>query len=398
MVEDGDLRQMPRVNKPSQFLRKVIASHYNSSIANHWPELVDENEVNWTEVVDEALAYGLGPLLYAAVQQANIIPNPAIMEMLHMTYLASATQNMLVMKDLNFIVNVLNQAELRHILLKGSALVQSVYPDPALRPMLDIDLLVPFGLVDMALKVLGSFGYSKSKLLPYHDNTGLVWNQMVLSNESKLTTPLELHWNLLDNPYYSQRISVSDLWQRSIALKMERAETRLLSKEDLLLHLCAHNVFHHSGTYHRTAVDIGMVLFDGKDTFSWDRFMRYAVEYELGVAAKITLKNAREDWYVDVPEYIISELNRFHLRKRERFFLTAQGSEILKVLRTFITIPGLRSKLRFVLRQLFPSREYMNWRYSLKTSIPLPVAYIYRHLNGITNLLLDSLGTERIRP
>lgn len=389
---------MPRVNKPSQFLRKIIASNYNSSIDNHLPKLIEEDEFNWTEVVDEALAFGLGPLLYAAVQEVNLTPNPAIMELLHLTYFASATQNMLVMKDLNFIVNVLTQAELRHILLKGSALFQSIYPDPALRPMLDIDFLVPFSLVDRTLNVLNSFGYSQSKLLPYHDDTGLVWNQIALSNDSEVSIPLELHWNLLDNPYYSQRISASDLWQRSIPHKMERAETRLLSKEDLVLHLCAHNVFHHLGTYHRTAVDIGFILRNGKDVFAWDRFMNYAVEYELGVAAKLTLKNAREDWYVDVPEYIISELNRFHLRKRERFFLIAQGSEILKVLRTFITIPGLRSKLRFVLRQLFPSREYMNWRYSLRSSIPLPVAYIYRYLIGMTNLLLDTLGAERTSP
>ncbi len=383
---------MKPAKKPSRILRQIIASNYSSLLKETWSIPTKDQEINWKGLTNEALSLGLAPLLYFTLQRTKVDPTQQVKEVLQKSYLSSATHNMLALDNLNRIVDSLDGARVQNILLKGASLVQTVYPDPALRPMFDLDLLIPFSQFSRAVEAVARIGYVQSQPFPYLDDTGLFWSQTALNNGDSLAKVLELHWHLLDNPYYAQRIPFAELWSRSTSHKLERSSTRSLAPDDLVIHLCAHNVFHHSGNYQRTAVDLGMILDYYKDRFNWERFLENVVAYELTSATKISLKKAREDWYVAVPDRILDELNKYPTRGRERFFLASQDSEFLKVLRSFVTIPGIFPKLRFAWGQLFPRPEYMRWRYAIKPTTPLPIAYSRRYLSGITNLVSEIAG------
>jgi hypothetical protein len=56
------------------------------------------------------------------------------------------------------VVDALHAAGIPALLLKGAALVETVYPDPAQREMLDLDILVPGEQLDEASSVLTPLG------------------------------------------------------------------------------------------------------------------------------------------------------------------------------------------------------------------------------------------------
>jgi hypothetical protein len=74
-------------------------------------------------------------------------------------HLAAGLQAELRHKTLIEAVDALTAARVKVILLKGIAYAGTIYPDPAMRPMSDIDLLVAFDDVDRATHVLQRLGY-----------------------------------------------------------------------------------------------------------------------------------------------------------------------------------------------------------------------------------------------
>ena len=65
----------------------------------------------------------------------------AVREHLKASYYATAARNTLLFRELSRILAALAEAEIPVILLKGVDLAQTLYPDPALRLMGDLDLL-----------------------------------------------------------------------------------------------------------------------------------------------------------------------------------------------------------------------------------------------------------------
>jgi hypothetical protein len=63
--------------------------------------------------------------------------------------------------ELEVVLAALTEAGLLTILLKGAALAYTLYPDPALRPMSDLDLLIHPQDLKQAVQVIQSMGYRK---------------------------------------------------------------------------------------------------------------------------------------------------------------------------------------------------------------------------------------------
>jgi hypothetical protein len=203
---------MPQI-KPSNILRKIITTNYSSANGDNLSDLLELDEISWKILTDEAASFGLAPLLYITVRNLKIGPSPEVGENLHKMYISSATQNLLTSKDIDLIIDALDGVGVKNILLKGASLIQTIYSDPAMRPMLDIDLLVDYNQLSRSIDAVERLGYTITKPFPYQDETGLFWSQVGFTNGDSLATVLELHWHLLDIPDYSQRIPFRELWQ-----------------------------------------------------------------------------------------------------------------------------------------------------------------------------------------
>jgi len=89
------------------------------------------------------------------------------------------------------------QLKIPVVILKGAALATTIYPNPALRPLSDIDLLIPRQHLEPAVQALKSLGYREpypemapelNRAIHYHTH---------LRGGPQQSVAVELHWNLV---------------------------------------------------------------------------------------------------------------------------------------------------------------------------------------------------------
>jgi hypothetical protein len=189
-------------------------------------------------LADLAEAHGVAPLLYKKISG---LPQPfsaAVIQKLESSYYQSAGRAQLLQAELDRLAAAFDGAGLPWLPLKGAALAWSVYPDPALRPMNDLDLLVAPRDLLTAVRLAGRLGYRFEKLT-YH---------ALLRGGPAAAVPLELHWTLPGG--FPLNIDLANLsknlrskfferftYQYSLEhlLRQHAASPRLIWRYDLLL-------------------------------------------------------------------------------------------------------------------------------------------------------------------
>ena len=116
--------------------------------------------MSWDQLCDATLRHGVGPLLYAELKErgADDIPAP-LLHSLRGQYFANLARNILIYHELRAILELFWSEGLQAILLKGAALAGTVYPNIALRPMSDVDLLIRVHDLPWVQEMLTARGY-----------------------------------------------------------------------------------------------------------------------------------------------------------------------------------------------------------------------------------------------
>ncbi len=131
-----------------------------------------------------------------------------------------------------------NQHQLTPILIKGAALCQSLYRDPALRPMRDIDILFHPGEVDAAQDLLRRAGYRQStaSIPPDHHHLPSL-NKTV----DGVQICIELHRGLYPDitPHYPE-VDFSRLLETGNMIMVGEAEVVTFNHEETLHYLFQH--------------------------------------------------------------------------------------------------------------------------------------------------------------
>jgi hypothetical protein len=121
-----------------------------------------EADVDWLEVARQARKHALEPLLHAAVAKLPIrqaIP-AEVMEALRTAFQRTSRANLASYAQLGRLLGDFEREQIPAILLKGGALAAAFYLSVGLRPMRDLDILVPLADVSRASAVLQARGYA----------------------------------------------------------------------------------------------------------------------------------------------------------------------------------------------------------------------------------------------
>ena len=178
-------------------------------------------EAQWEALLEEAGRHGLVPLLFHTLKPYYPDPRiPApIQEKMRRIYYSSAARNMKLYQQLEGIVRKFAREEIPVILLKGAHLAMFVYDNLALRPMIDVDLLVKREDLEKVNLILIDDGYRtvdedfrpQSKIISLESYSKSNW------------LIVEIHFHLFIYPYF-ERIDITELWKR--------AERKTIYKED----------------------------------------------------------------------------------------------------------------------------------------------------------------------
>jgi len=113
----------------------------------------------WDKLPAQAETHGMGPLLWHHLRQTGINIPTGTERTLRGLYLRERALNQVHTLTLVEVQTLLTQSGIQPLVLKGLALAYKYYPDPALRPVSDIDLLLKKDDVLPALRILEQAGY-----------------------------------------------------------------------------------------------------------------------------------------------------------------------------------------------------------------------------------------------
>jgi hypothetical protein len=138
--------------------------------------------------------------------------------------------------------HALSEAQIPDLFLKGASLVASRYMDRSVRPMDDVDILVPPEKVAATVRVLAELGFEPklirpasllNRVLPERSLSG--WAFANPEGEE-----VDIHWNAM---HLDRRVDGDrEAWLRARIVEFEGASIRVLDPTHQLLHICAHGV------------------------------------------------------------------------------------------------------------------------------------------------------------
>ncbi len=114
--------------------------------------------------------------------------------------------SLLLRHRLRAIASALGERGLRAVVLKGPQFADRLYPDPALRPFTDLDLLAAPAAVPQVEAALTAIGY-RPEPAPGRKHAGGYGERAWRLPEAP-TGAVEVHWNLVNSPPLRRRVSV----------------------------------------------------------------------------------------------------------------------------------------------------------------------------------------------
>ncbi len=263
----------------------------------------------WGVIADEAKRHRVQALTYrriAARHWMPTVPEPVALA-LRDAYQKSALRNALLLRQTSHLVAALSNAGISTMLLKGLHLASQVYPEPALRSMADLDIMVQRAQLKAAVQVLVREGYGPA---PSGDVDALGERVHHLPRMAKGGAEIiELH-HTIELPISPFHIDVDALWDSSRSVQFGGVEARVLSNEHLFLHLCIHLSYHHG--FGRAALkgvmDLATILQVHASTFRWPEVVATARAWGAEPFVHCTLKVLSEVLQVRIPSEVFSSL------------------------------------------------------------------------------------------
>ncbi|NOY22198.1 MAG: nucleotidyltransferase family protein [Acidobacteria bacterium] len=217
------------------------------------------------------------PLLYFRLKEAEF--TEAELTRYHGIYRHYWYRNRLYLKALGSVLTALNQLAITPLLLKGLPLALETYPDPALRPMMDMDLYIPPKRLPEAVHCLSETGWVPDRLPPEKpDERWLAAVKAVeLAHSDGLT--LDLHGTILSE--------IADSSFDALILANARPFTLLNGNAllphptGLLFHTIAHGYRWNSSPPFRWIVDTAELLHRHRDELNVAQLVQTAEQFNL---------------------------------------------------------------------------------------------------------------------
>ena len=309
-----------------------------------------EAGVDWDTLLQRARIHGLVPLVY---QRLRALEFRGVPERVHRqltdTFGANAIRNELLTRELTSVLARLEAAGVPVIPLKGVALAESIYGDPALRVCADLDVLIHPKHLPQSLGLLRSCSYQDRfgepgfvRLLARYGKDGTLMRE-----EGRLVYPLQLHCGLIwGGP--AERALLAEMWSEARSATFHAAPAHFLSSTWEFLYLAVHAARH--GLFPcKWLVDLDWFLISR--TLDWKDVESKAGRLGWTRVVQSCLAACSELLETPVPEPFADRL----ASRRPRASIAAPGPlEILK--ETFFAarlLPGLTRRLRFLAARLF---------------------------------------------
>ena len=345
-------------------LREPLAAALRGR-ASDWPDPLSRDEVN------AIVAHGMAPLVYAS----------AALPQLRNEAMRAAAHEPLRASDLAEVLAALAARGVQPLITKGTALAYDIYTAPELRPRSDTDLLIAREDLSALRETMLSRGFEE--VPSSGDEHGL--RQAVFTRAPGMV--YDVHWAATNVPAFDAVLHYDDLRTRAIALPSLGPHARGLSHVDALLMACIHRVAHHHDSDRLIwLVDIALL----RDRMTADEhrvFWRQAADGHVVAVCSRSIELA-DEWMSRAPRHRAEGyLSREEIERDEptRAVLNHEMTYGRVMVANLRALPW-PARLRRLRQLAFPPAEFMRSRFKTRSSLLLPLLYVYRGLRGITRL------------
>jgi hypothetical protein len=343
----------------------------------------------WEDIVSLALNHGVAPLLHRSLQASGGLA--ALPEQLRARLAevrrATALANLRHCAAFREIARELRKQNIPLMALKGLHLAERVYRDISLRPMGDVDILVPRAELGSVVATLQRMEYG-----PEQDMSGAAEAMLALGHAVGLThrrlgTLIELHWSI-GEPGYGYEPPMEEIWRSATPGRLADADAQLMSPEFVLLHVCAHLACNHTFLLGlRGLCDIAEIV-RACPALEWplviDQGRRHG--WARGIAAALRL--AHDHLGVAVPDDVLVALGADTLAPEmlsaaiEHLLSSHEIPDDLGTAPNFLSFVerrGMGNRLALLWRRVFMPRAELALKYGVAERSPrLPLYYALR--------------------
>jgi hypothetical protein len=360
----ADFDPIPPLAPP---LRDALAQSL-TGIPAKWPAALDVDA--FISIVEQ---HGIAPLLYSRLGDAAPAP---LRERLRDVAIHAAAMEPRRLADLREVLAALASNGIQPLIVKGSALAYSLYPQPDLRPRGDTDLLIDINELPAVRATFRALAFEE-RMMPAAEET---YRQTTFMRGGHL---YDVHWSITITPVFADLLAVSELRARSIALPAIGDDARTISDVDALLYACIHRVAHHHGSERLIWLADVDLLRTRMSAEEHRRFWEVAEERAIvGICAStIELTN---EWFGGEPHGLPQHLiNRDEPTRAWLEHGRTRGAEFAAEL---AATRSWRARARRLRQLAFPSREFMRAQFGSHSPLLLPWFYAWRGVRGVARL------------
>ncbi len=336
---------------------------------------------DWRALLGLAQAHGVSSTLYGILKTRGLeqaIP-PGPWAALRRSFLVNGARNLLLSKEMLQVAGALHARGIPLLLLKGAYLAAFVYPEPAMREMADLDLLVRAGHLEETAGVLESLGFAAQ--YPYRHDEQVSHRHHLPAYGKANGVHIELHWNIVA-PSAHEPVDPGSLWERAVPASIDGVAVFGLCPEDLLLHICGHAAYNHAFDLRlRALYDVLAILQRFHASLRCELLVQTALQWRWQRGVYLVLRMAGDLLGAPLPAGLLPALRPegfdealFDTACAQIFSETGQARLVPAPLARW-HVAGLPGKIRVFWQRVFIPRSVLAAQYRLKPGSPLVYAY-----------------------
>ena len=361
-----------------------------------WPAMT---ELDAAGVFETAQREGLHLLIAHRFRQAGVIEScpRALRARFEAALRDELATEQITRRELREVIAALHAEGVSPLLFKGAALAVTHYPDPALRPRIDVDLLTTSDEIRVATAVFERLGYRRSlcvtgelvssQVSDDRIDRYLVSSQIPYSKIDRygVQHAFDLHWRISIPQVFANLLSMEELVAGSLPVPSLGEAARSVGPVHALAIACIHRVAHHRDDDRLIWLYDIHLLAGALRPAEPEEFLRLADDKKISAVCGQALSRAHEEFGTRLPSGLLENLRNVEARNGREpsaAYLHPDMRKVDVLLSDLVALKSSRQRWRLLREHVFPPAAYVQKVYGVSDRALLPVFYAWRFIEG----------------
>jgi hypothetical protein len=381
-------------------ISEELVNYILSILRDDAPEAPEATLIEWSELLAILKIHWAIPLLYSKVVSLppECRPPQTITDKMRQDFLVSCVGSLCMERQLQEIIEAFRLQNIQVLVLRGPALAFSLYPDAAMRPSSDLDLLVIPEQVVQARQTLESLGYTclakRFEVARDFFREECFVHQGIHRNKF----PVDLHWVHWElHPFFKgdEEVDIEDLFQRGWKVETPTLAFETLHPVDHLIHSAIHLVMIHKNEIRLSWIyDTALLAQHLRVPEDWKTLQERSVAWGARMPLEQCLKMAQAWTGFQIPKGS-DDFSAWPRPTEDECTVWADTQRyhwVTVLLKRSLANPSLLLKrVPSLLRLLFPHPDMVRFCYPTSSKWLLPLSYARRWLRWINELLVKRM-------